>query len=217
MTKHFSALSSNVTTLNSVNVVFGSDRPFLPYTAVALQSLLSNYKDHRNLRIFLLVDQPLSDDDQRRFESLTAGRPFELNVIVADASAFKNIRTTNGITTPTYYRLYMHLLLPPDVDKAIWLDGDVIVRSDISELFDIEMGDTLFAGVEDTLSNRYRRQFNLEATAKHINCGVLVSNVSGMRRFDFLRKIEDFITDNKYIITLGDQQIINTLFRDRLS
>nr|MEC9417526.1 glycosyltransferase [Pseudomonadota bacterium] len=51
---------------------------------------------------------------------------------------------------------------------------------------------------------------------KHINAGVSLINLSAIRKFDFLGEIYKYLEAKKYVITLGDQQIINTVFFDQI-
>ncbi len=200
-----------------INVVFGSDRAFLPYTAVALQSLITAYTDKRPLRVFLLLADPLGEEDRARFAELQSIRRFELREILVDASRFRNIRTTAGISVATYYRLYMHLLLPEQAKRAIWLDGDIIVRKCISGLFDADIGNALFGGVEDSHSALYRRRFGVHESAANVNCGVLLVNLELLREVPFLPEIDAFLKSHGHKIMLGDQQILNTLFHEQIA
>lgn len=199
-----------------INVVFASDNNFAKYTAVTLVSLLKNVSVDRPLKIIVLTDEVLDENNKKKILDLARFKDFELLNIVVDAVDFKNIRTTPGITLATYYRLVMHHLLPDDMERVIYLDSDLIIRKCISKLYDVELGNDLFAGVQDSRSIDYNRKFGLPDNVPHINAGVTVVNLKKVREIDLTKRINSYLEINRYRITLGDQQILNGEFHESI-
>ncbi|AEG53126.1 glycosyltransferase [Sinorhizobium meliloti] len=196
----------------TVDLVFASDDRYIRFTAVTLASILRNYTGRAPLRVFVLLDKILPEAESRKIEALNKIHKFELHQIAVDASLFRNIKTSDGISIATYYRLLMHKLLPADVHKVIYLDSDLIIRKSIDELFNIPFEGHLFAGVEDTISKTYNVRFGLAETDRHVNAGVLLVNVDMMRAIGFSELVERYLESNRYRLVLGDQQIITELF-----
>lgn len=200
--------------MEHINIVFASDEHFIRYTAVTLASILYNFTGDNNLNIFILTDKPLSDnlfDKVRRLDSI---KSFNLYNIVVDADSFSNIRTTPGISLATYFRLVMHDALPTEMARCIYLDSDIIVRKSLSEVYDVDMEECMFAGVEDSISRVYNRKFGARDDAPHINAGVAIVNLQLVRSRSFTKIINDYLDIYRYLITLGDQQIINGAFSE---
>jgi capsular polysaccharide export protein len=175
-----------------VNVVFATDREYLPITNVALASVAANYKDERKLRVFVLVDEPLPEEDAKRFQQLSDQHGFVFHAVAISASDFTSVRTSRGISIATYFRLYMHLALPSDVDKVVYLDSDMIILGNIAQIFDTDLGNNLFAGAEDYNSVAHRRAYDTPDGSVNINAGVLICNLKGMRDMDFLGIVQGF-------------------------
>ncbi|KQV39165.1 hypothetical protein ASE37_21710 [Rhizobium sp. Root268] len=154
----------------------------------------------------------LPDEELEKIEGLNAIHSFSLHLIPVDASLFENIKTSDGISIATYYRLLMHKLLPDDAKKVIYLDSDLIIRKSIHELFSMPFDGALFAGVEDTISRAYNTKFGLPENAAHPNAGVLLVNVELMRAIGFSELVERYLDANRYRLVLGDQQIISEIF-----
>ncbi|WP_197408043.1 glycosyltransferase [Lampropedia cohaerens] len=203
-------------TEKEINIVFASDKNFLPYTAVTIASLLKNYKSTHQLEIYILTDKKLESEDEKKFIDLKKIHAFNLHTIEVDASQFKNIKTTPGISIATYYRLLMHDILPKRIEKVIYLDGDLAITDSISKLWEIDIEDAIFAGVEDSISKIYSKKFGLPEDAPHINAGVMLINLKKIREINFLERINEYIAANKYKISLGDQQIINVVFNSHI-
>lgn len=199
-----------------VNLIFASDENYLKYTAVTLASVLKNFGGDRQLNVYILTDRFLSEQGLQKIRDLRAHRDFELENVIVDASQFAKIRTTPGITLATYYRLVMHDVLPLDVERCIYLDSDIIIRRSLEEIYDVPMDGFLFAGVQDSISYVYNRKFSLPTNAPHINAGVTIVNVKEARASAFSEKINDYLDKHRYLVTLGDQQIINAVFYQKI-
>ena len=144
------------------------------------------------------------------------------------------LKTTEHITVSTMDRLLLPHLLP-HLDKVVYLDTDILVRSDIRELFDVELGDLPLAA-RSSLSETwktghhlvYRAAKSLPAEASFrfrrlmhrihstlefpvFNAGVLVLNLNILRRDEFCSR---FLTWAD-IFQLNDQDILNCYCGDR--
>ncbi len=199
-----------------INVVFASDENFLKYTATTLVSVLKNMKTDRDVSVFIMTDAPISREGSEKISKLLSVRPFKFSNLIVDASQFAKIKTTPGISLATYYRLVMHDLLPQDVNRVLYLDSDIIVRKCISQMYDTNLNGCLFAGVQDSISKRYNDKFGAPIDAPHINAGVTLINIDAVRSIDFAGRINRYLDSHRYLITLGDQQIINGAFQNEI-
>lgn len=197
---------------DTVDLVFASDDRYIRFTAVTLASILKNYRGAAPIRVFVLIDELLTTEKRAKIEALKSIHPFTLHEIAVDASLFANIKTSEGISIATYYRLLMHKLLPADARKVLYLDSDLIIRKSIHELLSIPFDGALFAGVEDTISKTYNTRFGLAEDARHPNAGVLLVNVDLMRAIGFSELVERYLESNRYRLVLGDQQILTEIF-----
>lgn len=204
--------------MDTLDIVFASDQHYIKYTAVTLASLLTNLHDKsKPIRVFVLLEAELDEETVRRIEKLKEIRDFSFHQIQVDATQFENVKTTDGITIATYFRLVMHKLLPNDCHCVIYLDSDLIVMHSIDELLSYVDKDVLLWGVQDSISRVYNRRFGLLDNTCHVNAGVLLFNVDLMRSIDFDDKIKEFLDINRYRILLGDQQIIVEVFNNLIS
>uniref|UniRef100_A0A7S1K3X8 Hexosyltransferase n=1 Tax=Vitrella brassicaformis TaxID=1169539 RepID=A0A7S1K3X8_9ALVE len=113
-----------------------------------------------------------------------------------------------------FIRFHLPRLLPPPIERAIWLDADTIIQGDISELYFDAFRQTRYQGQEAGLAvvpRRFSRHFKLREAVgigdfrklrKHIyvpadlqmfNAGVLVFNLTMWRRNKLDEKAEGLI------------------------
>lgn len=124
------------------------------------------------------------------------------------------------------YRYYIHELL--DVDKAIYLDCDLIVNMDIGELYSVELGDKLLAAVLDAHSywkdgkprSQYKKMIEYHGLVpeSYINTGVMVMNLKKVREVSTgdnicIEKTLASVRDN-IPCYYPDMEIINSLLAD---
>ncbi len=103
-------------------------------------------------------------------------------------------------------RLDLALLLP-ELDKVLYLDGDVVVLKDLTELYQTDLGDNLIAGVRSVLEGKaYLRDFPGEV---NINAGVMVLNLKQLREEGYCEKFYNARLNAPPHWRLQDQDVIN--------
>lgn len=117
----------------------------------------------------------------------------------------KNTRFTAGCML----RLYADLVtaLP---EKILYLDADVLMLNEPSELFATDIENFEFAGVPD----RYGKYFFTPFTHSYVNSGVLYLNLSEIRKSGLFEKARSLCKDKKMF--LPDQSALNKLARKKL-
>ena len=125
-----------------------------------------------------------------------------------DISMLKYTNQMGHITMTATYRLFAPYILK-DIDKAIYLDSDLIVLDDIQKLWDYDI--EYIAGVQDGLPKRQANKNGLKHL--YINSGVMVMNLKNLRKLNYIERIEQTQT-GKYNLSLLDQDIINIAFSE---
>lgn len=123
------------------------------------------------------------------------------------------------------YRLLAHKVTDNKITKIIHLDADTIVNLDIKELYEIELGEKVLAGVPEILCNNggFDRIHELEALCNenivkienYFNSGVLLMNLEHFRNTD-----ENIWYDSiKFVLRnynrLTDQNILNYCYSEQ--
>jgi lipopolysaccharide biosynthesis glycosyltransferase len=108
---------------------------------------------------------------------------------------------------------YKRILIPHLVNerRVIYLDSDTIVMSDLSELYDTDLGPTSMGGTYNFFeqSESHIRPPILDHDIPYINSGVLVMDLDKLRSDDFIRKAEEIHRVHYDKIMASDQCVIN--------
>ena len=191
----------------TIPVVYASDDNFLKQTFVSIYSVLLNRINDYYLSFYIFIPEGCKEE---KYDVNWAFKDYCIQYVHVSTDYFRDVNMViQNITKPTFYRLLIPMFLK-NIDSCIYLDGDTICCADISELFDVELGNNLLAA-----STGARITFNAEEISKileipsaknYINAGVLLMNLSLMRNEEI---VETFIKYSFAGFPCQDQDVLN--------
>lgn len=196
-----------------MHIVCCSDSNYLQHTAVMLVSLFENNKD-TDITVHLIGPE-LDKVEYERFCNTVAKYNHTLNYYQFDLNLLANFPGTRQyISSTTWCRLFIQDILPADIDKVLYLDGDIIVTGDISDLGRMEMGDSLVAAVSDEINgyDEYYTRYGFPKDYIYFNAGVLLINLAAWRKYDVKTKALEYLarTDRPELEN-ADQDLLNII------
>ena len=198
-----------------MNILVTLDRNYLPPLRVMLGSLLRN--DPRETFDIYTIGDGLRPEDWAGLEALCAGRG-RIHPVEVPSDLFAGAPVARYWTRAMYYRLLAAELLPRSLDRVLYLDPDILVINPVRALYDTDLeGDLmaaathtgLLAGITDPV-NRLRLE-NYEAEA-YYNSGVLLMDLTAMRREVRPADIFGYAREHADILLLPDQDVLNGLY-----
>lgn len=211
----------------AIPVVFAADNNYVPQLTTAITSLVANSSPERLYDIVVLTRNIDSRNGNRMFRGVTQGRK-NVSLRIYDVSHIvKNykLEANAHISTETYYRFLIQDILP-DYDKVLYLDSDLVVDSDISELYDIDLGDNLLGAVldadylgnlnmNDGLRYKYSKEtLHMKDPYSYFQAGVLVLNTYAMKK---LHSLEEWLQLASEPYLYNDQDILNSHCEGRVT
>lgn len=198
---------------NTIPIVLASDDNYAPYLYTALLSILTNKHQETYYKFFIMVPEQFSIDNQFRINDLHKFyKNFDISYINMK-DCFKDIKLQiKHISYITYYRLLIPQILNT-FDKCIYLDIDVLVNNDLSELYNTELENNYIAGVRTPNYHinqnrllKFQNKLGLPDLKQYVNAGILVMNLKKMREDKLVYKFLELINRN---FPTQDQDIIN--------
>ena len=121
------------------------------------------------------------------------------------------------ITRAAYFRLYISDILPPSIDQVLYLDGDVIVRHSLKELWDMDLSGCALAAAPDVTEETTDRYDGLGYSKSfgYFNSGVLLINLAYWRQHQVTKQFVEFIQNRSAAIRYHDQDVLNYIFREQ--
>lgn len=216
-----------------IHVCYGlhdGDGRYSKFTGTSILSMFENATTPpRSLTVHILHDDTLTADNRDKFSYL-AGQYNQIikfyNVEKICAAELEEIKKlfVNELNRPIFsvgkfYRLLTPQLFDRDIEKIIYLDSDIIVNLDISDLWKIQLEDKSIAAVPE-MENGVKVMDYVPSCQKGIvdpndyfNSGVVVLNLKQIRQseMDNLHEKIIFRAENPQYIYY-DQEILNYCF-----
>ena len=196
---------------NIITIVCASSDSYAPYCGVMLTSLFCNNLTHQ-IECFILSGD-MGNDYRQRLSLLAEQFGQKITVLDINKELFKKLpigeRFTN-ISYEAYFRLLMPSLLS-DRDRALYLDCDMIIKTDLAELWNTNLEGYALAAVQDTLRMRKKciSRLGFGTNDGYFNSGMGLYNLQFLRQFEFEKKVWDFVDKQYHLILYHDQDIIN--------
>lgn len=189
----------------------------MPLT-VAAHSLMHHADPQARVELHVVTDGFSADNAARAERVLQAAHPGGRIVWhLRDETAFGGINL-GRYSVAALFRLLLPELFPPEVDRVLYLDCDVVVERDVSELWDIDLGDrAIWAvqnGTDDDFVNYVHRKFPwIEAgpEARYFNSGVIMVNMAEWRRQQVSDRTLDFLQRHSDRLGFPDQDALNAV------
>lgn len=201
---------------NCINVALAADSNYFQPLSVVMVSILKNADKNDKFHFYILCNG-VSEDLKSKILGLKNIREFDIDFFDIDNSEFESFNSLpdSHITLTAYSRMKLSNLLP-NVKKIIYLDCDVIVKSSLNQLFNIDISDYYIAAVED-IGCTFLRKYNKDICPYdflYINSGVLLINLQKWREDDIAQKLYD-TAKSKVNHFQHDQEIINIVCHDK--
>lgn len=204
--------------MRPINILVTLDENYLPHLKVMLKSLYTSNPDER-FHIYLAYDS-ISDTGILNLFQFCERHNSKLHVIEVGKELFAKAPVMKRYPRAMYYRLLACRLLPDSMERILYLDPDIVVINPIRELYNMQMGNNLFAaaihpdvtGITKSVNQIRLRQYE---AAGYFNTGVLLLNLPLQRKEISERAIFETVEKYKHELILPDQDVFNALYGNR--
>lgn len=204
-----------------IPVVFTVDEKYLRYVKVSIVSALRHAKKH--LLDVIIGHYDISERAQQEFlagfDAETKGghaiRFVSLRAEVDKTGLPEKMKVTARFPIAVAYRLVLPEVLT-HVNRFIYLDSDVIVAQDLSELYELELGDNWVAAARGVGFPAWVRQnpsrmawyqnHGVNTPEDYFNNGIMLVDAKAFREQRLLPKLSSYAAESPYF---PDQDALN--------
>ena len=199
----------------SPNIVAQTDERYEQHLAAMLVSLSEN-NPRQKLNVFLLVPVDRLDHIWGVVKQLAASLKFELLPI--DRETVQDLSCLPHVGPATYYKFFIGDLIPKDISKILYLDCDMLVRTEIGDLWDQDVERCIVGATPDQYVNRPRlkikQRLGLSEDALYFNAGLLLINLRRWREAAVGLEALRFAREHPTKLSFSDQCALNWVLRD---
>ncbi len=203
--------------VKEIPIFFSTDDNYISYLDVAISSLIANASKDFRYRIIVLNTGLREENIAKVKRNEKCGVKIDFVNISRDIEQIKSrFKDVYHFSIVTYYRLFIASLFP-QYDKVIYLDCDLVVLGDISELYCVELGDNILGAapeqfVQNTSEFRAYAERALGVDPDgYVNAGVLLMNLEQFRKERIEEKFVSLITEHDFDLLDPDQAYLNYL------
>lgn len=211
--------------MNRISIALACDNDYTPITGVLLESIKRNMSPEYYYDV-VIMHRNISEANQDILCSIfynCGNATLRFADVSRNFKEYINVHVDRHLSVETYYR-FMIMDIFRDYDRVLYLDCDMIVEDDLSELFATDMGenaiaavrdiDFISASVDDSTKKLYNEQIlkyiKIPEIYDYFQAGVIIFNIN---------KIKELISSEElFSIALSrdwyyhDQDVLNYVF-----
>lgn len=201
----------------NVNILFTLNDAFVPQVATCMGSIMRTLNEDDTCHFYLFSDG-ISQQNKEKLHQFVTDEGNKLTIVELEnlESYFDFQVDTNGWASVVLARLLVDKLLPKEVDRIIYLDGDTLVLENIRELWEVDLeGKVLGMCPEPTASSERREGLNLGTYTYH-NAGVLLIDLKRWRSKSIGTIIFDYYKEKNGELFANDQDALNGALKEEI-
>jgi len=201
-----------------IPIFFAVDDNYAPYLAVSMRSLIDNASPDYQYNIYILIDKLNEYNTAVLCGMATDNVSVETINVTRKLDAFGDmLHLRDYYTKTTYYRFFIPALFP-QYERGLYLDCDIVVKGDISQLYNVALGDNILAAAPEEVMlmvdvfGTYVEAVLEVPRNEYFSAGILVMNLEKMRRVALEEQFVEILGRRTFRVT-QDQDYLNVLCR----
>lgn len=205
-----------------IPIFFAVDDGYIPFLAVTLQSIVEKSKEEYYYVVKILYTN-ISEENKEKINKYKREN-IEIEFVNLNYYIEKvkdKLYTRDYFSMTTYFRLFISNLYP-QYNKAIYLDSDIVLLTDVAELYMQDIEDNLVGAVADDIiqQNEVFQEYvekvvGVASYKTYFNAGMLIMNLDELRKTDFQGKFLYLLETVKYSV-VQDQDYLNRICKGRV-
>lgn len=199
---------------NILDVVYATDRNYLPICSVSMISLLDKNTEFERINIHILT-LDLEKKHTIHFKKIEKKfKNAKFYFYRMDDIIKKYTIKSKGFPIGSYLRIFMGSILSGNIEKVLYLDGDTLIFDNIRELWNIELEENVCGGILDPVTIDAKTRIGLKGNDNYFNAGVILINLYKWRKDDIEQKMINFLNERSGNVFHHDQGLFNAVIRD---
>ncbi|MBL0173420.1 MAG: glycosyltransferase family 8 protein [Gemmatimonadaceae bacterium] len=193
-----------------------TDRNFAQPLGVMLASVGANLSRDSPL-IAYIVDLGIQPEERDMIERAAAPWRMRIEWIEESMAKYGGLPLWGRMTAATYAKLDLAELLPHGTTRAIWLDCDLVVTTDLARLWAEPLGNHLLLAATDEVVSTVSSTGGVQAckalgmptSAPYFNAGVMLLDLLAWKREQVRERALDYLRTHGPEVYFWDQEALN--------
>ncbi len=207
-----------------ISIVCVSDNHYVVLMAALLKSIEINHHSEEDINVYIVDDGIKKGNKKRLMESIDNNKIKVIWIKINDAipKNFKLPVDPSSYPKNIHVRIFIPYFIPESVKRVIYMDVDMIVLKDISELWNKNIENNIIGAVQDSISPQFKSEtgggvdnyleLGLTADTKLFNSGLIIMDIEKWKKADMSKNVMDILDKNMEFAMFGDQYGLNVGF-----
>lgn len=200
-----------------MNIAYTTNELFAAKVAASICSVFENNRLMKEIVVYI-VGEGLTKETIENYHKLSLKYKRDIKIIqLDDINKYMEFDfDTSGWSQIIVARLALDQLIPDNIERVLYLDGDTINIGSLGELWRIDMhGAALGACIEATADRKRRSRLGMESIP-YINSGVLLMDLVQWRKQGTGKRILEYYKENNGKLVSCDQDAINGALKGQI-
>lgn len=205
---------------NRINIIIAADSRYLRMSKVTVFTLSENTE--KEIAVHLIYNR-LTEDEITDFRHYLKDKCRALLYVYKfrTGSTEGLYRRSRKFTPECMNRIFAHLYLPSHLERALYVDADLIFTGNIDGFYGQDLGDKCMAVMPDAncFSDSilaHKKKLGISETHVYFNSGVLLLNLRKVRNEYTEAHIKELCAPVKKKTVFPDQDILNYIYQDKV-
>lgn len=212
-----------MTKRENITIVVACDNHYLIMLAALLKSIEINHISEEYIDVWIVEDN-ITRKNKKKLQDSISGNTMGLNWISSKKAIPQGMSLPldkNTYPLNIFMRLFIPYFLPKEIDKALYLDVDMLVLEDISKLWCTNIENYIAGAVTDSICKITRigiknyQELGLEPSAPYFNSGLLLMNLKKWIEYNVTPKVIECVNKNRNYASFSDQYGLNVILSDK--
>lgn len=209
-----------------LTIVVATDSHYAVLGGALIKSIEATIRPNQKVEMYVIDDGIMNSQKERFIKSanpeITTLHFRPIKEVVPKGVELPIDKTSYPISI--YMRLFIPDIVPSDVEKALFMDVDMIVEHDITTLFETDLGDNIVGAVRDPRITQFDnswggvknyQELGLAGDTHYFNAGLMLIDVAKWKAGKIGVKTVDCITKYRDFANYPDQYGLNIILANR--
>jgi lipopolysaccharide biosynthesis glycosyltransferase len=204
-----------------IPICFATDDNYVPFLTVAIASLLANSSKENFYKIYVLTSHLTEENMNSILKMATENSAIKFVQLSKELDKVQDMfHLRDYYSKETYYRIFIPNLFP-QYEKVLYLDCDITVLADVSELYNTQIHGYYVGAVQEEVMQTFEVFGNYVEKAdginrkNYFNAGILLINCRRWRNKLIAERFVDLLNRYKFRV-VQDEDYLNVLCKDNI-
>ena len=203
-----------------MNVAYHLTDNYAKISGTSIVSLFENNKDVDEINVYL-IENGFTQKTKDKFTELANkyGRKIffiSLPDLNGEGYDLGLVSIKKKWMFDSYSRLFLDRLLPEDVDRVIYLDGDVLVLDSLKSLWEMDLQGKCCAACMDCVSESYYKLFKIKPENRYCNSGLIIMDLKAWKQKKIGEKVKRHVQKNNGYVFFMEQTVFNVVLQNEI-